>query len=134
MIDDKINDSLKQIERELQNVKSARNQVDSTVASYEALKTATSSYVSSLNNIKEEVTKLVKVVGEDYQGITADFKKQQDEIQEIAKSTLESVSKATEQVQNSVASNINTLQTKLTLALVINILTIIVIVVLHFIK
>ena len=134
MIDDKINDSLKEIERELQNVRSARNQVNSTVASYEALRTATSSYVNSLNNIKEEVTKLVKVVGEDYKGITIDFKKQQNEIQEKAKSTLESISKATEQVQNSVASNIKSLQTKLTLALVINILTIIAIVVLHFIK
>lgn len=134
MIDDKINESLKEIERELQNVKSARNQVDSTVASYEALRNATSSYVTSMNNIKDEVTKLVKVVGDDYKGITTDFKKQQSEIHAIAKSTLESISEASAQVQDSVANSIKSIQTKLTLALVINTLTIIAIVALHFIK
>lgn len=134
MIDDKINESLKEIERELQNVKSARNQVDSTVASYEALKNATSSYVTSMNNIKEEVTKLVKVVGDDYKGITADFKKQQGEIHAMAKSALESISEAATQVETSVANSIKSIQTKLTIALVINTLTIIAIVALHFIK
>lgn len=134
MIDDKINESLKEIERELQNVKSARNQVDSTVASYEALRNATSSYVTSMNNIKEEVTKLVKVVGDDYKGITTDFKEQQSEIHAMAKSALESISEAAAQVQDSVANSIKSIQTKLTLALVINTLTIIAIVALHFIK
>lgn len=134
MIDDKINESLKEIERELQNVKSARNQVDSTVASYEALRIATSSYVTSMNNIKEEVTKLVKVVGDDYKGITTDFKKQQGEIQAMAKSALESISEAATQVETSVANSIKSIQTKLTIALVINTITIIAIVALHFIK
>lgn len=134
MIDDKINESLKEIERELQNVKSARNQVDSTVASYEALRNATSSYVTSMNNIKEEVTKLVKVVGDDYKGITTDFKRQQSEIQAMAKSALESISEAATQVETSVANSIKSIQTKLTIALVLNTLTIIAIVALHLIK
>lgn len=134
MIDDKINESLKEIERELQNIASARNQVDSTVASYNALRNATSSYVTSMNNIKEEVAKLVKAVGDDYKDITNDFKKQQNEIHTMTKSSLESISEASSQVQNSVANSIKSLQTKLTVCLALNVITILVIVVLHFIK
>ena len=47
MIDEKINNSLKELEQRLQNVESARKQVEKTVSSYDGLNKTTAEYVSS---------------------------------------------------------------------------------------
>ena len=47
MMDEKINNSLKELEQRLQNVESARKQVEKTVSSYDNLNKTTAEYVSS---------------------------------------------------------------------------------------
>lgn len=134
MIDDKINNSLKEIERELQNISSARTQVDKTVASYEELKIATASYTKSLNNVKEELTSLVNTLRIDYTEIISDFKKQQKDIATVSQSTLDSLSEASEHVKKSVSASINSIQKKLIVSIILNVVIIGIVIALHFIK
>ena len=134
MIDDKINNSLKEIERELQNISSARTQVDKTVASYEELKIATASYTKSLNNVKEELTNLVNTIRIDYKEIISDFKKQQKNIATVSQSTLDSLSEASEHVKKSVSASINAIQKKLIVSIILNVVMIGIVIALHFIK
>ena len=134
MIDDKINNSLKEIERELQNISSARTQVDKTVASYEELKIATASYTKSLNNVKEELTSLVNTIRIDYTEIISDFKKQQKDIATVSQSTLDSLSEASEHVKKSVSASINSIQKKLIVSIILNVVIIGIVIARHFIK
>ena len=134
MIDDKINNSLKEIERELQNISSARTQVDKTVASYEELKIATASYTKSLNNVKEELTSLVNTIRIDYTEIISDFKKQQKDITTVSQSTIDSLSEASEHVKKSVSASINSIQKKLIVSIILNVVIIGIVIALHFIK
>lgn len=48
MIDQRINDSLMELEQGLKNIDSARKQVERTVNSYEGLRNSTSEYVTQL--------------------------------------------------------------------------------------
>lgn len=109
MIEDKINKSLREMEKELQNLNSARQQVDKIVAAYEGLTESAASYVSSLKRISEEIQSLVKVVGQDYTDRTYRFKEQQRDIQNKATSTLKSVEQATTTVIENVENTINSL-------------------------
>lgn len=134
MIDDKINNSLKEIERELQNISSARTQVDKTVASYEELKIATASYTKSLNNVKEELTNLVNTIRIDYKEIISDFKKRQKDIETASQSTLDSLSEASEYVKTSVSDSIASIHKKLIISIILNIIIVAIVMALHFIK
>lgn len=134
MIDDKINSSLREIERELQNISSARSQVDRTVASYEELKNATSSYTKSLSAIKEELAGLINTLRVDYAEIISDFKKQQKDIKGKSRTTLEGVANAAENVQKKVNESIKSVNQKLTISLVLNAVLIVIVIALHFIK
>lgn len=134
MIDDKINSSLKEIERELQNISSARSQVDRTVASYEELKNVTSSYTKSLSAIKDELAGLINTLRVDYAEIISDFKKQQKEIEDKSCTALEAVSDAAETVQKNVSESIKSVNQKLIFSLALNAVLIVIVIALHFIK
>lgn len=134
MIDDKINSSLKEIERELQNISSARSQVDRTVASYEELKNVTSSYTKSLSAIKEELAGLINTLRVDYAEIISDFKKQQKEIEDKSHTALEAVSDAADTVQKNVNESIKSVNQKLIFSLALNAVLIVIVIALHFIK
>lgn len=134
MIDDKINSSLKEIERELQNISSARSQVDRTVASYEELKNVTSSYTKSLSAIKDELAGLINTLRVDYAEIISDFKKQQKEIEDKSRTALEAVSDAAETVQKNVSESIKSVNQKLIFSLALNAVLIVIVIALHFIK
>lgn len=136
MIDDKINSSLKEIERELQNISSARSQVDRTVASYEELKNVTSSYTKSLSAIKDELAGLINTLRVDYAEIISDFKKQQKEIEDKSRTALEAVSDAAETVQKNVNESIKSVNQKLIFSLALNavLIVIVIVIALHFIK
>ena len=56
MIDQRINESLKQLENSLSELESAKKQVDDTVKSYEGLKSSTSDYVIILSSLTSKVT------------------------------------------------------------------------------
>ena len=52
MIDQRINDTLKELEQALINIDSARSQVEKTVNSFDGLNSSTSEYVSQLVDCK----------------------------------------------------------------------------------
>ena len=132
MIDDKINKSLREIELELQNLSSARRQVESTVTAYAGLTESTSAYVRSLNRVTEEIKELIKVVGEDYKKRTKEFEEQQKKIENNAHYTMETIEEASKNVVANVESTVNSLQQKLTVCIILSVLTILIVLGLHF--
>lgn len=132
MIDDKINKSLREIELELQNLTSARRQVESTVTAYAGLTESTSAYVRSLNRVTEEIKELIKVVGEDYKERTKEFEEQQKKIENNAHHTMEAIEEASKSVVANVESTVNSLQQKLTVCIISSVLTILIVLGLHF--
>ena len=66
MIDERINQKLSELESTLRNVESAREQVHSTVSSFNGLTHTTQEYVGELGNIVREVKELVDSIVQDY--------------------------------------------------------------------
>lgn len=131
MIDEKINQLLKEIERELQSLDSARKQVESTVAAYAGLSDSTSSYVLSLNRITNEVQELIKLIGKDYTERTKNFQAQQKEIGDQAGRVLNAVENASMNVASKVEETISSMQKKLTICIVSSVATILIILGMH---
>jgi len=66
MIDEKINNSLKELEDSLNNIESARRQVEKIVTSHEALSNSTTEFVNSLNNVTTKIQIIIDLIGKDY--------------------------------------------------------------------
>ena len=66
MIDQRINDSLKELEQSLKDIDSARKQVENTINSYDGLQNSTSEYVTQVGNVTAKVKELVTIVGKGY--------------------------------------------------------------------
>ena len=123
MIDEKINTSLIEIERELQNISSARRQVDKTVASYEELKVATASYKDSLNQITKSLTDLV-----------ANFRTNYEEIMKASSSAIKNLNEAADSGKKEVGDKVSSLDNRLYIILAMNAILIAITIALHFIK
>lgn len=123
MIDEKINTSLIEIERELQNISSARRQVDKTVASYEELKVATASYKDSLNKITKSLTDLV-----------ANFRTNYEEIMKASSSAIKNLNEAADSVKKEVGDKVSSFDNRLYIILAMNAILIAITIALHFIK
>ena len=80
MIDQRINDSLKELEQGLKNIDSARKQVENTVKSFDGLNGSTSEYVSQLGTLTSEVKGLIAAIETDYNHKTAAFEKDRKSI------------------------------------------------------
>lgn len=96
MIDEKINNSLKELEDSLNNIESARRQVEKIVTSHEALSNSTTEYVNSLNNVTAKIQIIIDLIGKDYNQRINTF-----EIE--SKKAIESVKTASEKL--AIASN-----------------------------
>ena len=88
MIDQRINDTLKELEQALINIDSARSQVEKTVNSFDGLNSSTSEYVSQLGALTTKVKGLIEAIETDYNQKTATFEKDR-------KSIIESLNSAT---------------------------------------
>ena len=80
MIEEKINNSLKELEEGLKDIESARKQVEKTVSSYDGLTKTTGEYVTKLGNITTKVQELVDSIGKDYDQKIKAFEKDRDTI------------------------------------------------------
>ena len=60
MMDQRINDSLKELEQSLKNLDSARKQVEKTIESYDGLHDSVSEYVAQLEKITTKVEELIE--------------------------------------------------------------------------
>lgn len=134
MIDEKINKSLKEIEHELQNISSARSQVDKTVSSYGELNKSVSLYINSVNSLNKNVQDLVETVKNDYTTKSLELDKHQKEIKELTISTLNEIKNSAEQVKISINNIIVSYRKRLSLCVILNIITIATIIILHLIK
>lgn len=117
MIDQRINDSLKELEQSLKNLDSARKQVEKTIESYDGLHDSASEYVAQLKKITAKVEELIAAVGTDYKQKVEEFDKDCKSIIESANSASQKLSEATDSFNNS----LNKIETKLNYSLIINV-------------
>ncbi len=116
MIDQRINDSLKELEQGLKNIDSARKQVEKTVNSFDGLNGSTSEYVSQLGTLTSKVKGLIAAIETDYNQKTAAFEKDRKSIVESANSASQKLADATEAFANS----LNKIDTKLKYSMIVN--------------
>lgn len=116
MIEERINNSLKELEQGLKDVESARKQVEKTVNSYDGLTRITGDYVTKLGNVNEKVKELVNVVGKDYDQKVKDFEKDMQAIVSAANAASEKLATATEEFKDSLSE----IKTKLKYSLIVN--------------
>lgn len=117
MIDQRINDSLKELEQGLKNIDSARKQVERTINSYDGLHNSTSEYVTQLGKLTTKVKELVTAIGTDYNQKVTAFDKDRKVIVDSANSAIHELSNSTEAFKNS----LNNVENKLKYSLIVNI-------------
>lgn len=117
MIDQRINDSLKELEQSLKNLDSARKQVEKTIESYDGLHDSASEYVAQLKKITTKVEELIAAVGTDYKQKVEEFDKDCKSIIESANSSSQKLSEATGSFNNS----LNKIEAKQNYSLIINV-------------
>ena len=117
MIDQRINDSLKELEQSLKNLDSARKQVEKTMESYDGLHDSVSEYVAQLEKITTKVEELIVVVGTDYKQKVKGFDNDCKSIIESANSASQKLSEATDSFNNS----LNKIDAKQNYCMIINI-------------
>lgn len=117
MIDQRINDSLKELEQSLKNLDSARKQVEKTIESYDGLHDSVSEYVAQLEKITTKVEELIVVVGTDYTQKVEEFDKDCKSIIESANSASQKLSEVTDSFNNS----LNKIEAKQNYSMIINI-------------
>ena len=116
MIDQRINDSLKELEQGLKNIDSARKQVERTINSYDGLHNSTSEYVTQLRDLTTKVKELVAAIGTDYNQKVAAFEKDRKSVFDSANSASQKLSEATDSFRNS----LNKVESRLNYSLAIN--------------
>lgn len=116
MIDEKINNALIELEANLRNLVSAREQVEKTVSSYDGLNSTTADYVRKLSTINMKIQELVDTIGKDYSQKVKIFDKDRETIFNASTAASEKLSTATEEFKNSLVD----IQTKLKYSLIIN--------------
>ena len=117
MIDQRINDSLRELEQSLKNLDSARKQVEKTIESYDGLHDSASEYVAQLKKITTKVEELIAAVGTDYKQKVEEFDKDCKSIIESAKSASQKLLEATGSFNNS----LNKIEAKQNYSLIINV-------------
>ena len=116
MIDEKINNSLRELEQGLKSMESARKQVEKTVNSYDSLSTTTAEYVSKLGTVTIMIQKLVDTIGKDYSLKVKAFEKDREAVINASTAATEKLPKATEEFKGSLVE----IQTKLKYSLIVN--------------
>ena len=123
MIDEKINNSLRELEQGLKSMESARKQVEKTVNSYDGLNSTTAEYVSKLGTITTKIQELVDTIGKDYDQKVKVFEKDRDTVIKASTAATESLSNATEEFKDSLTE----IRTKLKYSLIVNAVSLVVI-------
>lgn len=128
MIDQRINDSLKELEQGLKNIDSARKQVERTVNSYDGLRNSTSEYVAQLDSLTAKVKELVAAVATDYNQKVEAFDNDRKTIVDSANSAIQELSSLTDTLKRS----LNSVESKLKISLSINVVIVVILVIIAF--
>lgn len=130
MIDERINNTLKELEQELRNIDSARKQVEKTVKSFDSLNSTTVEYVTNLGIITKNIQELVDSIKQDYKQRIEDFENDRNAIINNTNVAIEQLSNSTENFKNSLLG----LKKKLQYSLILSVVTIIAVCVLYFLR
>jgi uncharacterized coiled-coil DUF342 family protein len=106
MIDEKINQTLKELELGLKDLDSARKQVEKTVKSYDGLTEKTETYVNSLSAVKDKLEQLVELLGKDYKAKNLEFKSDCSKIISSCESAVEKYNNTVEDIRKTYITNI----------------------------
>lgn len=128
MIDQRINNSLKELEQSLKNIDSARKQVEKTVSSFDGLRDSTSQYVAQLDAITKNVKGLIASIEADYNQKTTSLEKDRTTIVETANSASIQLVDATK----AFADSLNKIETKLKYSIIINVVLFVIVGLLFF--
>lgn len=123
MIDEKINNSLRELEQGLKSMESARKQVEKTVNSYDGLNSTTAEYVSKLGTITTKIQELVDSIGKDYSQKVKAFEKDRETVINASTAATEKLSNTAEEFKDSLVE----IQTKLKYSLIVNVISLAVI-------
>ncbi len=121
MIDEKINKTLTELESNLRNLESARQQVEKTIQSYDGLSSTTSEYVVKLGTVTTKIHELVENIGKDYDNKVKAFEKDRETIIYASNEATEKLSKATDEFNES----LSIVQKKLKYSMIVNIVSLI---------
>lgn len=124
MIDEKINNSLRELEQNLKDIETARKQVERTVRSYNGLNDTTAEYVNRLGTITTKVQELITNIGRDYNQKVEEFEKDRDTIVKASNTATEKLSNSSDEF----ASSLKTIEKKLKYSLIVNAISLIAIV------
>lgn len=124
MIDERINNSLEELENQLKKVEAARKQVEKTINSFNGINDSTQKYVSRLSEIKTTLNEIIKLIRQDYKDKVSEFEKDRHVIIESSENAINKIEEATNNVTELLASNTNLLQKKLTYTLILNVIII----------
>lgn len=128
MIDEKINNSLKELEQGLKSIESARKQVEKTVNSYDGLNSTTAEYVSKLGTITTIIQEVVDAIGKDYSQKVKAFEKDRETVIKASNAATEKLSNATEEFKESLFE----IQKKLKYSMIVNTVSLVAISVIVF--
>lgn len=103
MIDEKIINSLKELEQGLKDIESARKQVEKIVNSYEGLSRTTGEYVTRLGDLTTKVQNLVGSIGKDYEQNVKAFEIDRETIVNASNEASEKLSAATLEFKDSLS-------------------------------
>ena len=123
MIDEKINNSLRELEQGLKSMESARKQVEKTVNSYDGLNSTTAEYVSKLGIITTKIQEIVDTIGKDYSQKVNAFEEDRETVINASTAATEKLFKASEEFKDSLVD----VQTKLNISLILNVVSLVVI-------
>lgn len=99
MIEEKINNSLKELEEGLKDIESARKQVERTVNSYNGLNKTTGEYVIKLGILTTKIQELVDSIGKDYDLKVKEFERDLDAIIKTSNDATDKLTNATEEIK-----------------------------------
>lgn len=128
MIDERINNSLKELEQGLKDIESARKQVEKTVNSYDGLKQKTGEYVSTLSNVTIKIKEIVDSIGKDYDQKVKAFEIDRESVVNSATAATKELSEATDGFKESLSR----IKKELKYCLIINAVSLIAIIAIVF--
>lgn len=123
MIDERINKSLTELEKQLKDVEAARKQVQNTINAFDGLKSTTLEYVTSLSAIKLKLNEIVKLVAEDYTNKVKDFEKDREAIVNKTTEVTEKLDNRTDEVSKSFELSVKSAQTQILISVIINVIS-----------
>lgn len=122
MIDERIDQSLSELESTLRNVEAARRHTEETVNSFNGLAHTSQEYVGQLGNLTTNVHRLVESIRQDYNHNNEAFENDRNTIINASNEAIEKLSNATEKFKDSLSN----IQKKLKYCLALNIVSLLV--------